>query len=95
MWSFYFFVTVEPEITKPSIPYNNNNNPSQGQGQPPPTQTYDVIVARRENEGFGFIIVSSVNRVGAVLGEFCIGTYQPKSHMMQCIEPNSQWFTGF
>lgn len=50
----------------------------------PPTSVdrqlpYDVVVSRRENEGFGFIIVSSVNRVGAVVGEFCIGTYQPMS----------------
>ena len=40
---------------------------------------YDVIVSRREHEGFGFIIVSSLNKVGAVVGEFCIGTYQPMS----------------
>lgn len=46
---------------------------------PPPAlenQPFECLVTRREHEGFGFIIVSSVNKVGAVVGEFCIGTYQ-------------------
>ena len=29
---------------------------------------YDVRVVRRENEGFGFVIISSVNKTGSVIG---------------------------
>ncbi|XP_052260917.1 membrane-associated guanylate kinase, WW and PDZ domain-containing protein 2-like isoform X4 [Dreissena polymorpha] len=31
---------------------------------------YDVIVNRREQEGFGFIIISSVSKAGSTIGEF-------------------------
>ena len=31
---------------------------------------YDVIVSRRENEGFGFVIISSVTKAGSTIGEF-------------------------
>ena len=31
---------------------------------------YDVTVTRKENEGFGFVIISSVTRAGSVIGEF-------------------------
>ena len=31
---------------------------------------FDVTVARRENEGFGFVIISSVNKAGSTIGEF-------------------------
>ena len=31
---------------------------------------YDVIVTRRENEGFGFVIISSVTKAGSTIGEF-------------------------
>ncbi|XP_052779878.1 membrane-associated guanylate kinase, WW and PDZ domain-containing protein 3-like isoform X3 [Mya arenaria] len=31
---------------------------------------YDVIVNRRENEGFGFVIISSVTKAGSTIGEF-------------------------
>lgn len=34
------------------------------------TQTYDVVVHRNENEGFGFVIISSVNKVGSTIGKF-------------------------
>ena len=30
---------------------------------------YDVTVTRHENEGFGFVIISSVTRAGSVIGE--------------------------
>ena len=30
---------------------------------------YDVTVARRENEGFGFVIISSVTRAGSTIGK--------------------------
>lgn len=32
-------------------------------------QTYDVTVQRQENEGFGFVIISSVNKVGSTIGK--------------------------
>lgn len=31
-------------------------------------QTYDVVVHRNENEGFGFVIISSVNKIGSTIG---------------------------
>ncbi|XP_060571370.1 membrane-associated guanylate kinase, WW and PDZ domain-containing protein 1-like [Ruditapes philippinarum] len=31
---------------------------------------YDVVVSRRENEGFGFVIISSVTKAGSTIGEF-------------------------
>lgn len=31
-------------------------------------QTYDVTVQRQENEGFGFVIISSVNKAGSTIG---------------------------
>lgn len=31
-------------------------------------QTYDITVQRQENEGFGFVIISSVNKVGSTIG---------------------------
>ena len=35
-----------------------------------PQYPYDVVVSRRENEGFGFVIISSVNKPGARVDEF-------------------------
>ena len=35
---------------------------------------YDVLVTRRETEGFGFVIISSISKMGSVIGE-SIGTY--------------------
>lgn len=35
---------------------------------PPFGQTYDVTVQRQENEGFGFVIISSVNKAGSTIG---------------------------
>lgn len=29
---------------------------------------YDVTVTRRENEGFGFVIISSLNKAGSAIG---------------------------
>ena len=37
------------------------------------TYPYDVTVTRNENEGFGFVIISSVTRAGSTIGEY-IGT---------------------
>lgn len=30
---------------------------------------YDVTVKRRENEGFGFVIISSLNKAGSTIGK--------------------------
>lgn len=35
---------------------------------PHPGPTYDVIVQRTESEGFGFVIISSVNKIGSTIG---------------------------
>lgn len=32
---------------------------------------YDVVVKRNENEGFGFVIISSINKAGSTIGN-CI-----------------------
>lgn len=34
--------------------------------------TYDVTVQRTENEGFGFVIISSVNKIGSTIGKSLI-----------------------
>jgi hypothetical protein len=33
---------------------------------------YDVTVTRRESEGFGFVIISSVNKAGSTIGKHII-----------------------
>ena len=35
---------------------------------------YDVTVTRRENEGFGFVIISSVSRAGSTIGRIMAGS---------------------
>ena len=35
---------------------------------------YNVTVTRRENEGFGFVIISSLNKAGSAIG--ALFTYQ-------------------
>lgn len=49
----------------------NEYMPTSGSHTPvvPNTQTYDVVVHRNENEGFGFVIISSVNKIGSTIGE--------------------------
>jgi hypothetical protein len=34
------------------------------------SEVYDITVNRRETEGFGFVIISSVTKSGSVIGEF-------------------------
>ena len=48
-------------------------------GQPGPGPSiypYDVTVSRLENEGFGFVIISSVSRAGSTIGRIIPGTDQ-------------------
>lgn len=40
----------------------------------PDTYPYDVTVTRRENEGFGFVIISSVSRSGSTIGRIIPGS---------------------
>ncbi|XP_052067223.1 membrane-associated guanylate kinase, WW and PDZ domain-containing protein 2-like isoform X2 [Mytilus californianus] len=37
------------------------------------SEVYDITVNRRETEGFGFVIISSVTKSGSVIGEFIDG----------------------
>ncbi len=43
-------------------------------GRSSETYPYDVTVARRENEGFGFVIISSVSRAGSTIGRIIPGS---------------------
>lgn len=38
-------------------------------------QTYDITVQRQENEGFGFVIISSVNKAGSTIGWLFLKLY--------------------
>lgn len=38
------------------------------------TYPYDVTVSRRENEGFGFVIISSASRIGSTIGRIIAGS---------------------
>ena len=40
--------------------------------QLPQSYPYDVTVTRREHEGFGFVIISSVTRSGSVIGKYVV-----------------------
>ncbi|XP_059092119.1 membrane-associated guanylate kinase, WW and PDZ domain-containing protein 2-like isoform X5 [Tigriopus californicus] len=43
-------------------------------GRIPENYPYDVTVTRRENEGFGFVIISSVSRAGSTIGRIIPGS---------------------
>ena len=43
-------------------------------GAGPGIYPYDVTVSRLENEGFGFVIISSVSRAGSTIGRIIPGT---------------------
>ena len=45
---------------------------------------YDVTVTRRENEGFGFVIISSVNKAGSTIGEWDICQLKLFSSINMC-----------
>ena len=54
------------------------DSPQRLQNSNPETQPFEVTVTRRENEGFGFVIISSVTRVGSMIGTchiivICVG----------------------
>eukprot|EP00095_Tigriopus_kingsejongensis_P004106 maker-scaffold490_size156733-snap-gene-0.20 protein:Tk04106 transcript:maker-scaffold490_size156733-snap-gene-0.20-mRNA-1 annotation:"conserved hypothetical protein" len=49
-------------------------NPPDSYGRIPENYPYDVTVTRRENEGFGFVIISSVSRAGSTIGRIIPGS---------------------
>ena len=58
---------------------------------------YDITVTRLENEGFGFVIISSVTRAGSTIGEF-IGTFHPQIgivYLFLFILIIYSWLVGF
>ncbi|XP_017783080.1 PREDICTED: membrane-associated guanylate kinase, WW and PDZ domain-containing protein 1 [Nicrophorus vespilloides] len=57
-----------PMILPFSQSYPIDHMPPQPPIASPNSQTYDVIVHRTENEGFGFVIISSVNKIGSTIG---------------------------
>merc|ERR1719410_2806511 len=54
-------------------PQETYRDPSQGPGMTP-GYPYDVTVSRLENEGFGFVIISSVSRAGSTIGRIIPGS---------------------
>ena len=46
-----------------------------GPGVGVPGYPYDVTVSRLENEGFGFVIISSVSRAGSTIGRIIPGKH--------------------
>ncbi|KAK2150489.1 hypothetical protein LSH36_403g02016 [Paralvinella palmiformis] len=49
---------------------------------------YDVTVTRKENEGFGFVIISSVTRAGSVIDEKSNLTFQSSDWVMNQRRPH-------
>ena len=58
-------------------PQETYRDPSQGPGMTP-GYPYDVTVSRLENEGFGFVIISSVSRAGSTIGRIIPGKASKK-----------------
>ena len=53
-------------------PQESYREPGQVTGMTP-GYPYDVTVSRLENEGFGFVIISSVSRAGSTIGRIIPG----------------------
>ncbi|CAM1323211.1 Uncharacterised protein g8324 [Pycnogonum litorale] len=54
---------IRRKVTQEQMSHTNKSMDSGGGNYP-----YDVTVTRRENEGFGFVIISSVSRAGSTIG---------------------------
>ena len=52
----------------------NANEPIGTTAGAPVSYPYDVTVSRRENEGFGFVIISSASRAGSTIGRIIAGS---------------------
>ena len=68
-WTYFYLSTRVSDVTANS----------HGTAYP-----YDVTVTRRETEGFGFVIISSVTKSGSTLGEF-IGTYSRRGLLLPSV----------
>jgi len=58
-------LTVQRRIYQPQVDYGSSR---------PTEYPYDVNVTRRENEGFGFVIISSASRAGSTIGRIIAGS---------------------
>merc|ERR1712077_108505 len=63
-------------------PQETYRDPSQGPGMTP-GYPYDVTVSRLENEGFGFVIISSVSRAGSTIGRIIPGSPAERCDRLQ------------
>lgn len=50
--------------------------------------TYDVTVNRTENEGFGFVIISSANKIGSTVGKYLPKKVKRFLILSSCITKN-------
>lgn len=66
------FLLIKLNIAEPVTPKFNSNRFAVSPGSKPTDlkYPYDVTIIRGENEGFGFVILSSVRRKGSVIGKF-------------------------
>ena len=55
-------------------PIANANEIGSGSVAPTVSYPYDITVSRRENEGFGFVIISSASRAGSTIGRIIAGS---------------------
>ena len=70
-------------VRRRSLPPESYRDPGQGMPGMTPGYPYDVSVSRLENEGFGFVIISSVSRAGSTIGRIIPG---------QASQENISWF---
>ncbi|XP_065215040.1 membrane-associated guanylate kinase, WW and PDZ domain-containing protein 2 isoform X2 [Planococcus citri] len=61
------------------IPSKNHTNAMM---RPEIRYPYDVTVTRRENEGFGFVIISSLNKAGSAIGRIIEGSPAERSGLL-------------
>lgn len=50
---------------------------------PRTSSTYNVVVTRSENEGFGFVIISSANKAGSTIGRLIEGSPAERCGLLQ------------
>ena len=67
--SMYFYI-----LDGYGRPIANANEIGSGSVAPTVTYPYDITVSRRENEGFGFVIISSASRAGSTIGRIIAGS---------------------
>ena len=67
--SMYFYI-----LDGYGRPIANANEIGSGSVAPTISYPYDITVSRRENEGFGFVIISSASRAGSTIGRIIAGS---------------------